>query len=101
MLNYLLPLTHTHPILNELAFFCFFFFVFFCLFVCLFVLLFRAALVTYGSCQARGGIGAKVARRGVELELKLSTTDLHHSHSNARSKPILQPTPQLTTTLDP
>ena len=26
---------------------------------------------------------------------------LHHSHSNARSQPHLQPTPQLTATLEP
>ena len=28
-------------------------------------------------------------------------TGLHHSHSNARAEPCLQPTPQLTATLDP
>ena len=28
-------------------------------------------------------------------------SELHHSHSNARSKPSLQPTPQLMATLDP
>ena len=44
--------------------------------------LFRAAPVAYGSSQARGQIGAIAA-------------SLHHSHSNARSKPHLQPTPQL------
>ena len=55
-------------------------------FVCF--LLFRAAPIAYGSSQARGGIGAIAA-------------GLCHSHSNKRSKPHLQPTPQLTATLDP
>ena len=49
---------------------------------------FRAALAAYGSSQARGLIVAVAA-------------GLHHSHSNARSKPHLQPTPQLVATLDP
>ena len=55
------------------------------LFVCLlgFFLLFRALPVAYGSSQARGRIGAVAV-------------SLHHSHSNARSEPRLQPTPQLT-----
>ena len=38
--------------------------------------------------QARGLMGAVA-------------TGLHHSHSNTRSKPHLQPTPQLMATLDP
>ena len=42
----------------------------------------------YGGSQARGLIRAVA-------------TGLHHSHSNVRSKPRLQPTPQLTATLDP
>ena len=42
----------------------------------------------YGSCQARGGIGAAGA-------------GLHHSHSNARSEPRLQPTRQVASTPDP
>ena len=41
-----------------------------------------------GSSQARGPIGAVDA-------------GLHHSHSNAGSELCLQPTPQLTATLDP
>ena len=45
--------------------------------------LFRAAPMVYGGSQARGPIGAVVA-------------SLHQSHSNARSEPLLQPTPQLT-----
>jgi len=49
-------------------------FLVFCVF-----LLFRAALVAYGSSQARGGIGAAAA-------------SLHHRHSNIGSKPCLQPT---------
>ena len=51
-------------------------------------LLFRAIHVGYGSPQASGQIGAAAA-------------SLHHSHSNLRSEPHLQPTPQLTATLDP
>jgi len=51
-------------------------------------LLFMAALAAHGSSQARLLIGATAA-------------SLHHSHSNARSKPRLQPMPQLTATLDP
>ena len=42
----------------------------------------------YGSSLARGRIGATAA-------------SLHHSHSNTGSEPCLQPTPQLTATLDP
>ena len=44
----------------------------------------------YGGSQARGQIGTTAA-------------GLHHSHGNARSrsKPHLQPIPQLTATLDP
>ena len=57
----------------------------FCLFVFVF---FRFALAAYGRSQARGLIGAVAA-------------GLHHSHSNAGSKPRLRPTPQLPATLDP
>ena len=54
-----------------------------------FFLLFRTApVVAYGSSQTRGPIGATAA-------------NLYHSHSNARSEPHLQPTPQLMATLDP
>ena len=42
----------------------------------------------YGDSQARGPIGA-------------TATGLHHSHSTARSKLHLQPTPQITATPDP
>ena len=49
---------------------------------------FRAAHVAYGGSQARGLIGDIAA-------------SLCQSHSNARSKPHLQPTPQLTATMDP
>ena len=55
------------------------FFFFFCLF-------FRAAPAAYGGSQARGRIGAVAA-------------GLYHSHSNARSKPCLQPTLQLRGTM--
>ena len=48
----------------------------------------RAAPMTYGGSQARGQIRAVAA-------------SLHHSRSNARSEPPLQPTPQLTAMLDP
>ena len=50
--------------------------------------LLRATPVVYGDSQARGLIGAAAA-------------GLRQSHSNARSEPRLQHTPQLTTTLDP
>ena len=50
--------------------------------------LFRAALMAHGSLRARGRI--RTVRAG-----------LPHSHSNARSKPRLPPTPQLTAMLDP
>ena len=54
-------------------------FIFFCCCSVLFcfVLLFRAALEAHGNSQARGQIGATAA-------------GLHHSHSNAGSKPCLQ-----------
>ena len=64
--------------------FLFLFFAF--LFVCLFV--FRATPTTYGGSQARGPSRATAA-------------GLHHSLSNARSEPHLQPIPQLTATMDP
>ena len=57
-----------------LSFFLFSFSVFFCLF--------RSAPAAYGGSQARGRIGAVAA-------------GLHHRHSNTRSQPCLQPTPQL------
>ena len=47
-----------------------------------FFLLFRAIPEAYVGSQARGLIGATAA-------------GLHHSHSNAGSEPLLQPTPQL------
>ena len=50
--------------------------------------LFRATPEAYGDSQARGLIGATAA-------------GLQHSHSNARSEPRLQLTPQLMATLDP
>ena len=52
-----------------------------------YVCLFKATPVAYGGSQARGTIRAVA-------------TGLRHSHSNARSEPHLQPTPQLTATLD-
>ena len=53
-----------------------------------FFFFFRAAPTVYRSSQARGRIRAVAA-------------SLHHSHSNARSKPHLQPTPQLMATPNP
>ena len=47
-----------------------------------------AAPAAYGSSQARGRI-------------KAAPVSLPHSHSNARSKPCLRPTPQLTAMPDP
>ena len=58
-----------------------------CFVFCLFCLL-GAALAAYGGSQARGLIGVVAA-------------GLCQSHSNARSEPFLQPTPQLMATLDP
>ena len=70
------------------AFWCFVFcfLVFFFLF-CLFAFS-RAAPVAYGGFQAKGLIRAVAA-------------GLRQSHSNARSKPHVQPIPQLTATPDP
>ena len=48
----------------------------------------RAAPAAYGNSQAWDKIRAAAA-------------NLHHSHSNARSKPHLQPTPQLLAVPDP
>ena len=48
----------------------------------------RATPMAYGGFQARGRIGAEA-------------TGLRQSHSNARFKSRLQPTPQLRATLDP
>ena len=57
------------------------------IYVCLFVFS-RAVPAAYGGSQARGLIGAVAV-------------GLHHSHSNAGSQLHLQPTLQLTATLDP
>ena len=57
-----------------------FFFFFFCLF--------KAPPTAYGGSQTRG-------------QTRAVATGLHHSHSNAGSKPCLQPTPQFTATTDP
>ena len=66
----------------------FFFLIFNFIYLFIFVFcLFRAIPTAYGGSQARGLIGA------VAL-------GLCQSHSNARSEPCLQPTPQLTATLD-
>ena len=61
------------------------FFFFFCLFA-----FSSAAPAAYGGSQARvGGLTGAVA------------SGLRQSHSNAGSEPSVQPTPQLTATLDP
>ena len=52
------------------------------------ILVFRATLTAYGDFQAKGLIRAVAA-------------SLRHNHSNARSEPRLQPTPQLMETPDP
>ena len=54
----------------------------------LFFSLFFSTPAAYGSSQARDAVGAAAA-------------SLHHSHSNAGSKPHLQFTPQLMATPDP
>ena len=60
---------------------------FFCSLFFVFGLL-RAAPMAYGGSQARGRIGDIAG-------------GLRHSHSDARSKPHLQPIPQLTAMPDP
>ena len=58
-------------------------------FIYLFIFVFlRAAFSAYGDSHARGLMGAVA-------------TGLHQRHSNVGSEPCLQPTPQLTATLDP
>ena len=66
-----------------LEIFYFILFLFFCL-----LAFSSAAPAAYGGSQARGLIGAAAA-------------GLCQSHSNARSEPRLQPTPQLMATPDP
>ena len=61
---------------------------FFFFFLAFFFWLFRAAPAAYGGSQARGPSRA-------------IASGLCHSHSNAGSKPRLQPIPQLLATLDP
>ena len=49
----------------------------------------------FGDCtHSDGGSQARGQIRG-------TAASLHHSHSNAGSKPHLPPTPQLTATVDP
>ena len=63
-------------------------FLFVCFWLLFFAFYFRAALVACASSQASGGIEAAAAC-------------LRRSHSNSRSKPHLQPTPQLMAKPDP
>ena len=94
MTSWVLVLTVTEEPLLEarLQEFFFFFLSFFGLFfvvvVVVVVAISWAAPAAYGGSQARGRIRAVAA-------------GLCHSHSNARSKTCLRPTPQLTATLDP
>ena len=59
-----------------------FLFLFFFFYSKIVFVFFTATSAAYGNFQARGQIGAAAA-------------NLDHSHSNARSEPCLQPTPQL------
>ena len=69
------------------------FYLFFLNFIIIIIIIFClfaiswAAPAAYGSSQAGGLIGAEAA-------------GLYQGHSNAGSEPRLQPTPQLTATLD-
>ena len=75
MVNYFFLWTHwKYKITNRI-----------CVCVCVCVCLFRTAPAAYGSTQARGWIRA-------------AATSPHHSHSNARSQPGLQPMLQLLAT---
>ena len=56
--------------------------------VFLFCFFFRSPLVAYRRSPARSWI-------------RVAAASLHHSHSNTRSQPCLQPTPQLAATPDP
>ena len=67
---------HMNCFQSSMVFFFFFFF------------LFRAVAMAYGGSQARGLIGA-------------AATGLHHSHSNAGSKPHLQHSSQEHQILNP
>ena len=71
-----------HSSTHGLSFFLFLFFFYF------FLLFLWASPVAYEGSQARNPVGAVAA-------------GLHQSHSNVGSKPRIQPTPQLTATLDP
>ena len=53
----------------------------------LFHLLFRATCAAYGSSQGRH-------------QIRTTAASLHHRHSNVKSKPSFQPTPQPTAMLD-
>ena len=75
--DYLIKNLTTHIFIHFLLFFGHF---------CLFAFS-RAAPAAYGGSQARGLIGAVA-------------TSLHQGHSHTGSEPRLQPTPQLTATLD-
>ena len=75
-------------LITGLALLFIFHFCFSFLFPSFFFFLFRVTLAAYGGSQARGRIGVTAA-------------SLRHTHSNARSKPRLGPTPQLKTMPDP
>ena len=72
---------------SRIQFFKFFYYFIYLFIFLVFLLFLWAAPAAYGGSQARGRIGAVA-------------TGLRQSHSNAGSKPRLQPTPQLTATPD-
>ena len=53
------------------------------------------------SCLLQGGTPAAHGSSQARGLIKAAAAGLHHSHSNARSELCLQPTLQLTATLDP
>ena len=77
-------------VMNQSLFFIFIYFIItiIIIIIIVFFAISWAAPTAYGGSEARGRIGAVAA-------------GLHHSHNNWGSQPCLQPTPQLTATLDP
>ena len=81
--SFVLIVTFVHILFLVIFISCFFFFLLF-----FFFCFFQGCTAAYGGSQAGGPIGATAA-------------SLHHSHSDARFEPHLQPTPQLRATPDP
>ena len=81
----------------------------FCLFVCLFfqdfLFYFLFYLFYYSDefthLQLYNDHNNPVSQDRLGVELGAAAASLHHSHSNTRSNPCLQPTPQLTAMWDP